>query len=312
MCKKQYQTELEVVTASPMSGVLQLSGSNQLRQDENMHNPTADEIIEDLKRFPKHSRLPLDYDSLGSPYTAFKTTPEIIQALARHPVVNAFRRVVLEPTRGFVMLTSPSSTHETLARQVDKIVDAAIEILSLAGHTLGSTRWSNQGEGNDTGAEPDCCYYLGENALAYLSAYDNNDEEAFIAEHPPGLVVEVAVTHEDPDKQMAYRDKSVPEYWHVKASQGERGTRRTPPDIEFLDLQAQGGPATFPTSQALPGLTPAMVTACLMLDRERIRQFGYTRAIRDILVEHGLHPVAEAVEETPAQVSSSIPSPNKI
>ena len=273
-----------------------------------MHNPTADKIIEDLKRFPNHNLLPLGYDSLGSPYTAFKTTPEIIRALAKHPVVNAFRRVVLEPTRGFVMLMSPSSTHETLTRQVDKIVDAAIEILSLTGHMLGSTRWSNQGEGNDTGAEPDCCYYLGENALAYMSAYDNNDEEAFIAEHPPDLVVEVAVTHEDPDKQMAYRDKGVPEYWHVKASRGERGTRRTPPDIVFLNLQAPHRPTELSSSQALPGLTPAMVTACLILDRERIRQFGYTRAIRDILAEYGLHPVAEAVEESAAQEPSSIPS----
>ena len=257
-----------------------------------MHTPTADEIIEDLKRFPNHSWLPLDYDSLGSPYTAFKTTPEVIRALAKHPVVNAFRRVVLEPARGFVMLMSPSSTHETLTRQMDKIVDAAFEILSLTGHMLGSTRWSSQGEGNDTGAEPDCCYYLGENALAYMSAYDNNNEEVFIAEHPPDLVVEVAVTHEDPDKQMTYRDKGVPEYWHVKASQGERGTPRTPPDIVFLDLQAPRRPTALKTSRALPGLTPAMVRACLVLDRERIRQCGHNRAIRDTLVEHGLEAVA--------------------
>lgn len=272
-----------------------------------MHNPTADDIIEDLKRFPNHSLLPLDHDSLGSPYTAFKTTPEVIRALAGHPVVNAFRRVVLEPARGFVMLMSPSSTHETLTRQVDKIVDAAIDVLSLTGHMLGSTRWPNQGEGTDTGSEPDCCYYLGESALAYMSAYDNNDEEAFIADHPPDLVVEVAVTHKDPDKQMTYRDKGVPEYWHVKASQGKRGTRRAPPDIVFLDLQAPHRPTQLLSSRALPGLTPDMVTACLMPDRERIRQVGYNRAIRDMLVEHGLHPVAEAVEESTAQ-PSSIPS----
>ena len=131
-----------------------------------MHNPTADEIIEDLKRFPNQRKLPLDYDSLGSPYTAFEATPEVIRTLAKHPVVNAFRRVLLEPARGLVMMTSPSGAHETQTRQVDKIVDAAIEILSLTGHMLGSTRWSNRGEGNDTGTEPDCCYYLGDNALA--------------------------------------------------------------------------------------------------------------------------------------------------
>ena len=104
-----------------------------------MHNPTADDIIEDLKRFPDHNLLPLNYDSLGSPYTAFKARPEVIRAL--------------------------------------------------------------------------------------------------------------------------------------------------------------------------PGLTPDMVTACLMPDRERIRQSGYNRAVRDMLVEHGLQPVAEDIEESPAQEPSSIPSP---
>ena len=273
-----------------------------------MHSPTAEEIIEDLKRFPNQRRLPLDYDSLGSPYTAFETTPEVIRALAKDPVVNAFRRVLLEPAQGLVMLLSPSGAHETLTRQVDKIVDAAIEILSLSGHMLGSTRWSNRGEGNDTGAEPDCCYYLGDNALAYLSAYDNNDEEAFIAEYPPDLVVEVAPTHQDPDKQMANRNKGVPEYWHVKASQGERGTRRTPPDIVFLDLQAPHRPTVLSSSRALPGLTPDMVRTCLILNRERIRRGGYSRAIRDTLATHGLRPVGEAIDEMPAQ-DSPLPRP---
>ena len=45
--------------------------------------------------------------SMGSEYVAFHASRDEVIALAESDLVNAFRRVILDPVRGLVMLMSP-------------------------------------------------------------------------------------------------------------------------------------------------------------------------------------------------------------
>ena len=66
-------------------------------------------------------------NSLGSEYVAFHAGRDEVIALAESDLVNAhpFRRVVLDPVRGLVMLMSPSGGHETTSGFMDDFVGCA-------------------------------------------------------------------------------------------------------------------------------------------------------------------------------------------
>ena len=249
-----------------------------------MHHLTADEILADLEYFPRTMCLPLRYNNLGSPYVAFDAPPEVVSALIKHPVINAFRRVVLDPVRGFILLMSPSAEHESLAAHISDVIRISASALDLDSEDLRATRWRRQGDQENTGIEPDSCFYLGENAINYLKAMDEGKSEEFIDAHPPELVVEVTVSHFDEKKLLAYQERGVPEYWQIKAQ------RNTLPQVDFIDLQTKNSPRLLSTSNALPGLAIAAVQDCLQA-RRRARPRDYALAIRQTLSEHGVIPV---------------------
>lgn len=193
---------------------------------------------------------------MGSPYIAFHADSETVLALARLHLEEVFRRVVLDPVRGLVLLMAPGRTHEGLSSRIDFVIQETTALLNLDCEPLRATRWRRPTDPPDTGAEPDCCYYLGENALAYQSFDDDESEQAnaWVLTHPPDLVVEVEVTHYDKAKQAFYQDLGVSEYWQLEQTP-DRKLRTA-----FLNLKGLTGPTPLAESKLLPGITPAALS----------------------------------------------------
>ena len=244
----------------------------------------VNEIVGDLKRFPKPKFLDVHENGLGSPYVAFRASPEVVNALAGRDIINVFRRVALDPVRGFIMLMSPSTAHEDLTEELDVATKEIAAQLGRKKRNLRQNRWKPESGEDNTGDEADNCYYFGSKVDGYEAAYDQGTHADYAMNTPPDLVVEVTVSHFDEDKIAAYRALGVPEYWQVKA------VDRTV-EVTFLDLQAQPSPAPLSASGELDGFTPAALRDCLKLRSSRYEDpWKYGQAIRRVLVDHGIIP----------------------
>ena len=245
-----------------------------------MGSLTLNEILADLERFPNTRFLAVHYDALESPYVALRASSRVVTQLAQQPVVNAFRRVLLDPVRGLVLLMSPNVLHEVLAEDVNIVVDVTAGRLGIDSKPMGATRWRRQGDPEGTGIEPDKCYYVGENALRFLPA-DDDERRVFVDTHPPDLVVEVTVSHFYEQKINFYRDHGVPEYWQVRGEEG------TVPRVSFLDLRGSGEPLCLSDSLELPGFTTEALQRCLEVGRG-LGPAKYAQAICDVLDDYGV------------------------
>ncbi len=67
-------------------------------------------------------------NSLGSEYVAFHAGRDEVIALAESDLVNAFRRVVLDPVRVLVMLMSPSGGHEITSRDLERFISSVASL----------------------------------------------------------------------------------------------------------------------------------------------------------------------------------------
>ena len=191
---------------------------------------------------------------LGSTIHRLRADAATVAALAGLDWTKQFRRVWLDPVREVVVLMSPSSLHEGLTRIFDDIVDIAATTLGRASTKLGSVRLRGEGEPPGTGMEPDCSFYVGERARAYLGALAESQKaaEAFLEQNGPDLVVEVEVTHADEGKIVRYADLGVREFWRLRGRRGEKTLR-----ADFLALRPEARP--LEASEVLPGLTPSDV-----------------------------------------------------
>ncbi len=197
--------------------------------------------------------------SMGSEYIRFKLDPEIVPLLTRKFDWNRLaRRVFIDPVTGFVDLMTPSPEHEFHARGSDIILKTLAGRMGLGSILLGSTRWRRPGDPENTGAEPDACYYLGERAERWAHAYRQGpaEREAFELNNPPDLVIEIERSPGDRDKPAFYRRLGVPEMWRVDISGNTR-------EVLMLDLQASHSPAE--NSKVLPGTGPDFVLEALEL-----------------------------------------------
>ena len=219
---------------------------------------------------------------MGSHYIAFHADPETVLALARLHLEDVFRRVVLDPVRGLVLLMAPGRTHEGLSSRIDFVIQETTALLNLDCEPLRATRWRRPTDPPDTGAEPDCCYYLGENALAYQSFDDDESEQAdaWVLTHPPDLVVEVEVTHYDKAKRTFYQDLGVSEYWQLEQTP-ERKLRTV-----FLNLTEPTGPTPLAKSKLLPGITPAALSESV-LAMKKCAFRNRRKTLLGVLREHG-------------------------
>ena len=170
-----------------------------------------------------------------------------------------FRRVSIDPVRGAAVMMAPSRLHERIAVRLDKVAEGlggGAQGGGLRVEQLRGTRWRDREGPRGAGAEADCAFYVGETAEAYIRAEALGDEQAdaFTERHPPDLVVEINVSHTDEGKPAWYRRLGVTELWAVAAGKSPDWLK-----VEFLDLQAPGGPAASRESRVIPGAQPADV-----------------------------------------------------
>ena len=199
--------------------------------------------------------------SMGSECWRFHVPPWIVPALAEEVDWNALgRRVFIDPESGLIAMMNPSPVHEGYADGVGDLVKALGRASKLPAVSLRSTRWRGPGDPKNTGAEPDACFYLGEKALGWqaAAAKGHGAAEAFVDTVPPDLVVDVERSHGDGDKPGFYRTVGVPEMWRIEID-GEDLT------VDFLDLEAEGGPRPMDGSALLPLCTRAFVLEGLEL-----------------------------------------------
>ncbi len=197
--------------------------------------------------------------SMGSEYTRFRVDPEAVPLLAKLDWNSIARRVFIDPAGGRVALMTPSSKHERYAWGTGRLMDA-VDRAGIPVVALGSTRWRRPEDPENTGAEPDACYYLGETAERWGRAYERGEPEleAFELHTPPSLVIEVERSFGDGDKPAFYRRLGVPEMWRLDISGNTR-------EAAMLDLQAPDGPAELASSLVLPPATPSFVLTALEL-----------------------------------------------
>ncbi len=198
--------------------------------------------------------------SMGSRFTLYRFVPEEIPRLAKLDWNIVGRRVFIDPVRGLIALMSPSPEHEEYTRGIDRTVQDMCRALKLRVVTLGSTRWRRPDDPENSGAEPDACFYLGASAERRDEARRKGSEAlaAFYRRTPPDLVIEVERSRGDADKPAFYRRLGAAEMWRLDISGNIR-------EAVMLDLQAPDGPEVLHASGVLAPATPAFVLDALEL-----------------------------------------------
>ena len=221
-------------------------------------------------------------NSYGSPYWAFLADPELVVRLAASDLQSAFRRVTLDPVRGLIVLMSPARAHERESELAGDVIKAIASILDMPLVSLRSVRWRRPSDPPNTGPEPDCCFYVGARARAYLAAERSGeaDAERFVLHEPPDIVVEVGVTHLDDEKIAGYRERRVAEYWQV-----DREPQTPAPHVQIVSLLPQ--PARATASALLPAVTAELVEDALEAAREVYGSHALLERVRDTMDRHG-------------------------
>ncbi|MCY4319314.1 MAG: Uma2 family endonuclease [Alphaproteobacteria bacterium] len=214
--------------------------------------------------------------SMGSQYTTYRFFPDDIPRLAKLDWNSIARRVFIDPATGLIALMSPSSRHETHAWGAGRAVHDIARHAGMRAIALGATRWRLPDDPENTGAEPDACYYLGENAERWSRTHLKGEAElnAFEEATPPDLVIEVERSRGDADKPLFYRRLGVPEMWRIDISGNTR-------EAIMLNLQAPDGPEAMTASAVLPPANPAFVLEALEL-----AVHGRLDELDTLIVEH--------------------------
>ena len=202
---------------------------------------------------------------LGSTIHVLRADAGTVAELAAIDWNRRFRQVCLDPVRGIITLMTPSRLHGDLAEILGQIVDAAGSVITGASKGLRDTRLRRPADPPGTGLEPDCAFYVGDNARAYRAALVDGESaaDAFFERTPPDLVVEVEITNADAGKVERYRDIGVRELWRLHGRKGTRDLR-----VEFLALGPGTPPRSLAASRVLGGLTAGDVREAV--DRVRL------------------------------------------
>jgi Uma2 family endonuclease len=139
--------------------------------------------------------------------------------------------------QGTMELFMPSLGHEGDAYLLGRMVDILTEELGISLMAGGTTTHKRQDL--EKGAEPDQCYWFGENArrIRGKRALDLNIDPI------PDLVIEVDVTHGSLDRLRIFAALGVMEVWH---SDGQ--------NFRFLHLETDGSYQPGATSRNFPGV----------------------------------------------------------
>ena len=217
---------------------------------------------------------------LGSTFHVLHADAETVTALAAIDWNRHFRRVCLDPVRGLITLMSPSFPHEKLSDLLDHVVDVAGEKLAGTVEVLRSTRLRRRGDPPGTGMEPDCAFYLAEQARDFRAAFAEGVEaaDAFIERTAPDLVVEVEITHAGEGKTERYTEMGVRELWRLRGHKKSWEFR-----AEFLVLRPGSAPRKLDASEVLEGLTPDDVREAVEGVRDSETRNDRTKAVERIV-----------------------------
>ena len=147
--------------------------------------------------------------------------------------------------RGTMEVFMPSFGHEDDAYLLGRIVDTLTEepeIAVKAGRTTTHKR-----QDLDRGAEPDQCYWLGENARRMAGKRQLD----LTVDPCPDLAVEVDISHSSLDRLPIFAAIGIPEVWRLAGS------------LRFLHLQPDGTYQARERSLAFPALPSAEVSRLL-------------------------------------------------
>ena len=252
---------------------------------------TLEDIAEDLGRFPETECLPVYRTSMLSDYTAFVADTGTVEALSLLRIVNIYEPVVLDPVTGYVQLIDVSPGHHHMVQLVKEVVEVSADLMARHCRGLRRYRWRIRGVPGYTGIEADECWYLGEQSIGYLHAMDNDTADEYVDTVGPDLVVEMTDGPFDAQRAGIYRAQGARECWQFTGARGG-GQAGTPEQVMLLDLQGRDGPAPLASSRALPGLTAAIISDCMVAAQAAAfdgrRQYD---AIRSVLINNELVPV---------------------
>ena len=240
---------------------------------------------------------------LGSTIHVLRADAGTIAELAAIDWNRRFRRVCLDPVRGFITLMAPSFLHDNLTRILNDVVDAAGSNLTGPVYGLLSTRLRRPGEPPGTGMEPDCAFYLGERARELRAAIIEGKAAAdtFVERNAPDLVVEVEITHADRGKIERYGEMGVRELWLLHGDRDSWALR-----AEFLGLHPGSPPRRLDASGVLEGLTPGDV--CEAVEEVRISLTLSERSDAVARIVHRRQRESVRVREEEASYSATCPS----
>jgi Uma2 family endonuclease len=148
--------------------------------------------------------------------------------------------------RGTMEVIRPSFAHEDDAYRLGRIVDTLTEELGIAVKAGRTTTHKRQDL--DRGAEPDQCYWFGENARRMVGK-----RRLDLGVDPrPDLAIEVDITQSSLDRLPIFAPLGIPEAWRLADG-----------SIEFLHLEPDGTYQARGRSLAFPALAPADVARFL-------------------------------------------------
>jgi Uma2 family endonuclease len=152
--------------------------------------------------------------------------------------------------QGTMEVFMPSFGHNSDAYLLGRMVDMLTEELGIS--VMGGDTTTHKRQDLGKGAEPDKCYWLGDNARRVRGKrqLDLNIDPA------PDLIIEVDVTRNSLDRLKIFAALGVPEVWRSKG--------RT---LQFLHLQADGTYRRRATSRNFPTLTVSSVARFLKQSR---------------------------------------------
>ncbi len=175
--------------------------------------------------------------------------------------------------RGTMEVFMPSLGHEDDAYRLGRMVDTLTEELEIAVKAGRTTTHKRQDL--DRGAEPDQCYWLGDDAsrMAGKRHLDLSVDPA------PALAIEVDVTRSSLDRLAIFAALGIPEIWRLADN-----------SLRFLILQPDGTYQPRERSLAFPTLPAAEVARFLELGRSG-EDTAWVRAFRAYVREAVLpHP----------------------
>ena len=148
--------------------------------------------------------------------------------------------------QGTMEVFMPSFGHEDDAYRLGRMVDTLTEELDIAVKAGRTTTHKRQDL--DRGAEPDQCYWLGDDARRMAGKRQLD----LTIDPPPALAIEVDISHSSLDRLPIFAAIGIPEIWQL-----------TIDSLLFLHLQPDRTYQPRDQSRAFPGLPTAEVARFL-------------------------------------------------